>query len=106
MIAAALLTLVQKDLRGFYRGTTSMHGGMLVAALGTASLGNFGAALAIRVGMHATDRTRRENSRCVQETRAARFGNSGVGGRQSAASGFAPTKEQLHERRELAEGRR
>jgi len=50
-IAAALLTIVQRDLRGFYRGTTSMHAGMLLAALGTASLGNFGAALLVAVSM-------------------------------------------------------
>lgn len=50
-IAAALLTIVQRDLRGFYRGTTSMHAGMLMAALGTASLGNFGAALLVAVSM-------------------------------------------------------
>ena len=50
-IAAALLTIVQRDLRGFYRGTISMHGGMLLAALGTASLGNFGAALLVAVSM-------------------------------------------------------
>ena len=35
-MAGALLTVVQRDLRGFYRGTTSMHGGMLLAALGAA----------------------------------------------------------------------
>jgi len=50
-IVAALLTIVQRDLRGFYRGTTSMHAGMLLAALGTASLGNFGAALLVAVSM-------------------------------------------------------
>lgn len=49
--AGALLTLVQKDLRGFYRGTTAMHGGMLLAAVGTASIGNFAAALLVAVTM-------------------------------------------------------
>jgi NADH-quinone oxidoreductase subunit M len=48
-ITGALMTLVQRDLRGFYRGTTVAHGGMLVAALGTAPLGNFAAALLVAV---------------------------------------------------------
>ncbi|MGD9902970.1 MAG: proton-conducting transporter membrane subunit [Vicinamibacterales bacterium] len=47
--AGALMTLVQRDLRGFYRGTTVAHGGMLMAALGTAPLGNFAAALLVAV---------------------------------------------------------
>ncbi len=50
-IVAALITLVQKDLRGFYRGTTTMHGGMVLAAIGTASIGNFAAALLVTVTM-------------------------------------------------------
>lgn len=52
-LLAALMTLVQRDLRGFYRGTTTMHGGMLLAALGAAAYGNFAAALlvAITVGL-------------------------------------------------------
>jgi NADH-quinone oxidoreductase subunit M len=50
-IAAALMSIVQRDLRGFYRTTNAMHGGMLMAALGTASLGNFGAALLVAVSM-------------------------------------------------------
>ncbi|WP_082820949.1 proton-conducting transporter membrane subunit [Gemmatimonas phototrophica] len=50
-MGAALITLVQRDLRGFVRGTTAMHGGMLLAALGTASIGNFGAALLVAVTM-------------------------------------------------------
>ena len=45
------MTLVQRDLRGLYRGTTAMHGGMLMAALGAASLGNFAAALLVAVAM-------------------------------------------------------
>lgn len=48
---AALMTLVQRDLRGLYRGTTAMHGGMLVAGIGAASLGNFAAALLVAVAM-------------------------------------------------------
>ena len=48
-IAGALMTLAQRDLRGFYRGTTVAHGGMLLAALGTAPLGNFAAALLVAV---------------------------------------------------------
>ena len=48
-ITGALMTLVQRDLRGFYRGTTAAHGGMLLAALGTASIGNFAAALLVAV---------------------------------------------------------
>jgi NADH-quinone oxidoreductase subunit M len=50
-ISAALLAIVQRDLRGFYRSTTAMHGGMLIAALGTAALGNFAAALLVAVSM-------------------------------------------------------
>jgi NADH-quinone oxidoreductase subunit M len=50
-ICAALITIVQTDLRGFFRGTTAMHGGMLMAAIGTASLGNFAAALLVAVSM-------------------------------------------------------
>jgi NADH-quinone oxidoreductase subunit M len=48
---AALMTLVQRDLRGLYRGTTAMHGGMLFAGMGAASLGNFAAALLVAVAM-------------------------------------------------------
>ncbi len=50
-IVAALLTIVQKDLRGFYRGTTTLHAGMLLAGLGAASIGNFAAALLVAVTM-------------------------------------------------------
>lgn len=50
-IFGALMTLVQRDLRGFYRGTTAMHGGLLIAAIGTASIGNFAAALLVAVTM-------------------------------------------------------
>lgn len=48
-LLAALMTLVQRDLRGLYRGTTAMHGGMLMAALGAAAIGNFAAALLVAV---------------------------------------------------------
>jgi len=48
-LLAALLTIVQRDLRGLYRGTTAMHGGMLMAALGAAAFGNFAAALLVAV---------------------------------------------------------
>ncbi len=47
--AAALMSTVQKDLRGFFRSTTSMHGGMVLAALGAASLHNYAAALLVAV---------------------------------------------------------
>ena len=50
-MTAALMTLVQRDLRGLYRGTTAMHGGMLMAAVGAASLDNFAAALLVAVAM-------------------------------------------------------
>ena len=36
VIGHALLSIVQRDLRGFYRAPTSMHGGMLLAAIGLA----------------------------------------------------------------------
>ncbi len=48
-LIGALLSLVQRDLRGFYRATTSMHGGLILAALGAASHGNFAAALLVTV---------------------------------------------------------
>lgn len=44
-MGAALLSTVQRDLRGFFRATTSVHGGMLLAAVGAASLHNYAAAL-------------------------------------------------------------
>ena len=50
-LLAAVITLAQRDLRGFYRGTTVMHGGMLLAAIGAASLGNFAAAMLVGVSM-------------------------------------------------------
>jgi len=50
-LLAALITLVSRDLRGFYRGTTAMHGGMLFAAVGAASIGNFAAALLVAITM-------------------------------------------------------
>jgi NADH-quinone oxidoreductase subunit M len=50
-VIGALMSLVQRDLRGLYRGTTAMHGGMLLAGVGTASLGNFAAALLVAVAM-------------------------------------------------------
>ncbi len=46
---AALHSLVQRDLRGFYRSTTAAHGGMVLAALGAASLHNYAAALLVTV---------------------------------------------------------
>ena len=49
--AAALLALVQKDLRGLYRASTSLHAGLLLAAVGAASLHNFAAALLVAVAM-------------------------------------------------------
>ena len=48
-ILGALLSTVQRDLRGFYRATTSMHGGLILAALGAASRDNFAAALLVTV---------------------------------------------------------
>ena len=48
-LLAALMTTAQRDLRGFYRGTTTMHGGMLLAAIGAAAVGNFAAALLVAV---------------------------------------------------------
>jgi len=47
----ALMSIVQRDLRGFYRTTTALHGGMLLAAIGAASLDNFAAALLVMVTM-------------------------------------------------------
>jgi NADH-quinone oxidoreductase subunit M len=48
-LTGALLSLVQSDLRGFFRAATSMHGGLVMAALGAASQDNFAAALLVVV---------------------------------------------------------
>ena len=48
-LLGALLSLVQRDLRGFYRATTAMHGGFILAAVGAASHDNFAAALLVTV---------------------------------------------------------
>jgi NADH:ubiquinone oxidoreductase subunit 4 (subunit M) len=48
-LTGALLSLVQTDLRGFFRAATSMHGGLVLAALGAASQDNFAAALLVVV---------------------------------------------------------
>ncbi len=45
----ALLSTVQRDLRGFYRASTAMHGGLILAAVGAASHDNFAAALLVTV---------------------------------------------------------
>jgi NADH:ubiquinone oxidoreductase subunit 4 (subunit M) len=45
----ALMALVQRDLRGFYRTATVMHGGMLFAAIGAAGRGHATAALMVVV---------------------------------------------------------
>lgn len=43
----AMMALVQRDLRGFYRCTVAMHGGMLVAAIGAAGRGHCAAAMLV-----------------------------------------------------------
>lgn len=48
-LAGALMSTVQRDLRGFLRSTTAVHGGMAIAALGAASLHNYAAALMVIV---------------------------------------------------------
>ena len=48
-LTPALIALVQRDLRGFYRSATMMHGGMLLAALGAAGRGHPTAALMVIV---------------------------------------------------------
>jgi len=50
-MGGALMALVQRDLRGFYRCATAMHGGIMLAAIGVASLGNFAAALLVAVAI-------------------------------------------------------
>lgn len=45
----ALMALVQRDLRGFYRSASMMHGGMIFAALGAAGRGHTTAALMVVV---------------------------------------------------------
>lgn len=42
-----LMSLVQSDLRGFYRTATAMHGGMLVASLGASGRGHSAAAIMV-----------------------------------------------------------
>jgi NADH:ubiquinone oxidoreductase subunit 4 (subunit M) len=48
-LTPALIALVQRDLRGFYRSATMMHGGMLLAGLGAAGRGHPTAALMVIV---------------------------------------------------------
>lgn len=48
-LAGALMSTAQRDLHGFFRSTTVVHGGMVVAALGAASLHNYAAALLVTV---------------------------------------------------------
>ena len=43
----AVMALVQPDLRGFYRCTVAMHGGMLVAAIGAAGRGHCAAGMLV-----------------------------------------------------------
>ncbi len=43
----AVMALVQPDLRGFYRCTVAMHGGMLVAAIGASGRGHCAAGLLV-----------------------------------------------------------
>ncbi len=45
----ALMALVQRDLRGFFRSATVMHGGMVFAGLGAAGRGHMAAALLIAI---------------------------------------------------------
>jgi NADH:ubiquinone oxidoreductase subunit 4 (subunit M) len=45
----ALTALVQRELRGFYRAASVMHGGMLLAAIGAAGRGHTTAALMLTV---------------------------------------------------------
>jgi NADH:ubiquinone oxidoreductase subunit 4 (subunit M) len=46
-LVPALMALVQRDLRGFYRNAAVMHGGMIFAALGAAGHGHHAAALMV-----------------------------------------------------------
>lgn len=46
-LVPAMLALVQRDLRGFYRAATVMHGGMIFAAMGAAGRGHMAAALMV-----------------------------------------------------------
>ncbi len=46
-LVPGLIALVQPDLRGFYRAATTMHGGMILAALGAAGRGHEAAALMV-----------------------------------------------------------
>lgn len=43
----AVMALVQRDLRGFYRCTVAMHGGMLLAAIGAAGRGHCAAGMLV-----------------------------------------------------------
>jgi NADH-quinone oxidoreductase subunit M len=44
-----LMALVQRDLRGFFRAASLMHGGMVVAALGASGRGHAAAALMVAI---------------------------------------------------------
>jgi NADH:ubiquinone oxidoreductase subunit 4 (subunit M) len=46
-LVPGLMSLVQPNLRGFYRTATAMHGGMLVAGLGASGLGHSAAAIMV-----------------------------------------------------------
>lgn len=46
-VLPALMALVQRDLRGFFRSATVMHGGMVFAAMGAAGRGHMAAALMV-----------------------------------------------------------
>lgn len=48
-LVPALMALVQRDLRGFYRNAAVMHGGMIFASLGAAGHGHHAAALMVVV---------------------------------------------------------
>ena len=91
-LLAAVLTLAQRDLRGFYRGTTTMHGGMLLAAIGAASLGNFAAAMLVGVSMAgAVGGMGYLTQALEQRTGPVRFGRPGgrVGAFPVLAAAFA-----------------
>jgi NADH:ubiquinone oxidoreductase subunit 4 (subunit M) len=48
-LVPGLLALVQRDLRGFFRAASMMHGGMVIAALGASGRGHAAAALMVAI---------------------------------------------------------
>jgi NADH-quinone oxidoreductase subunit M len=82
-LVPALMALVQRDLRGFFRAATVMHGGMVFAALGAAGRGHTAAALMVAITT-ATAMTGLGLMVHALEERAGPISMNGPGGRVHA----------------------